>query len=121
MRETRNLLLFKKNVQAFNLDAFELLVDPIGRLTAPSRMTICGRSFDFGLAPFAQDDTLQLLKELHIRQLACKFLHLVGVGHKGGACVPGAVEELAAGAVGKRELDGFVTHLERAACSKARR
>ena len=54
-------------------------------------------------------------QELHIRQLACKFLHLVGVGHEGGACVPGAVEELAAGAVGKRELDGFVTHLERAA------
>ncbi len=29
--------------------------------------------------------------------------------------MPGAVEELTAGAVGKRELDGFVTHLERAA------
>ena len=29
--------------------------------------------------------------------------------------MPGAVEEQAAGAVGERELDGFVTHLERAA------
>ena len=29
--------------------------------------------------------------------------------------MPGAVEELTAGAVGERELDGFVTHLERAA------
>ena len=29
--------------------------------------------------------------------------------------MPGAVEELTAGAVGKRELDGFVPHLERAA------
>ena len=56
-----------------------------------------------------------LLQELHIRQLACKFLHLVGVGHEGGTCVPRTVEELAAGAVSKRELDGFVTHLERAA------
>ena len=44
-----------------------------------------------------------------------KTLGLVGVGHEGGTCVPGAVEELTAGAVGKRELDGFVTHLERAA------
>ena len=29
--------------------------------------------------------------------------------------MPGTVEELTAGAVGKRELDSFVTHLERAA------
>ena len=29
--------------------------------------------------------------------------------------MPGAVEELAAGAVGEYQLDGFVTHLERAA------
>ena len=29
--------------------------------------------------------------------------------------MPGTVEELPAGAVGKRELDGFVTHLERTA------
>ena len=55
-----------------------------------------------------------LLEELHIRQLAGEFLHLVGVGHEGGTCVPRTVEELTAGAVGKRELDGFVTHLERA-------
>ena len=56
-----------------------------------------------------------LLQKVHIRQLAGKFLHLVGVGHEGGACVPGTVEELTAGAVGKCELDGFVTHLERTA------
>jgi len=55
------------------------------------------------------------LQELHIRQLAGKFLHLVGVGHEGGTCVPGTVEELAAGAIGKYQLDGFVTHLERTA------
>ena len=53
-----------------------------------------------------------LLQELHVRQLAGEFLHLVGVGHEGGACVPGAVEELTARAVGKYQLDGFVTHLE---------
>jgi len=77
---------------------------------------------------FAQDDTLLyghfgrlsdlaafLLQEVHVRELLGEFLHLVGVGHEGGTCVPGAVEELAAGAVGKCELDGFVTHLERAA------
>lgn len=29
--------------------------------------------------------------------------------------MPGTVKELTSGAVGKRELDGFVTHLERAA------
>ena len=29
--------------------------------------------------------------------------------------MPGTVEELTAGAVGERKLDGFVTHLERAA------
>ena len=56
-----------------------------------------------------------LLQKVHVRQLAGEFLHFVGVGHEGGACVPGAVEELTAGAVSKRELDGFVTHLERTA------
>jgi len=34
--------MIQKNAQGFNLDVFELLVDPIGRLTAPSRMTIRG-------------------------------------------------------------------------------
>ena len=33
----------------------------------------------------------RLLKELHVRQLAGEFLHLVGVGHEGGTCVPGGV------------------------------
>ena len=86
-----------------------------------SRMTI-----RVGLLRYARNDVIIpnhfllptvyfLLQKVHVRQLLGKFLHLVGVGHEGGTCVPGAVEELAAGAVGERELDSFVTHLERAA------
>lgn len=53
-----------------------------------------------------------LLKELHVRKLGSQFLHLVGVCLKGGASVPGTVQELTARTISQSEGDGFVTQLQ---------
>ena len=117
-----NLICFGKKTPGFEPGAF------VKEIPAFAGMTSC----DYWYFRFAQVQNarlchaqaslgatlaLRIFQELHVRQLSSEFLHLIGVGHEGGTGVPGTVEELTAGAVGERKLDGFVTHLERTAFS----
>ena len=83
-----------KNAQGFNLDAFWITLDPS---TSAFRASAQDDTLLYGHFGGLSDLVAALLQELHVRQLAGEFLHLVGVGHEGGTGVPGTVEELTAG------------------------